>query len=114
MGSIVLDEMTLVTEGRTSVKRLALNRPPIYSLSQNYPNPFNPSTTIQFSLPVRSDVRLTLVNILGEAVKEIASGNYEAGQHQVILNASDLTTGVYFYRLEAGGFVAVKKLVLTK
>jgi len=114
MGSIVLDEMTLVTEGGTSVKRLALNRPPTYSLSQNYPNPFNPSTTIQFSLPVRSDVRLTLVNILGEAVKEIASGNYEAGQHQVISDASNMATGVYFYRLEADGFVSVKKLVLMK
>jgi len=88
--------------------------PSTFVLSQNYPNPFNPSTTIQFSLPVRSDVRLILVNLLGEVVQDIATGTYEAGTHQVRFDASNLPTGVYFYRLEANGFMAVKKLILTK
>lgn len=95
-------------------ERLNTTTPSTLVLSQNYPNPFNPTTTIQFSLPVRSDVRLTLVNMLGELVKEVACGEYQAGQHQVILDASDLATGVYFYRLESGGLVDVRKLVLVK
>ena len=88
--------------------------PAEYKLGQNYPNPFNPSTTIEFSVPTRSDVRLSLMNVLGQVVKEMTQGIYEAGNHKVTLDASHLATGVYFYRLEAGNFVDVKKLVLAK
>jgi hypothetical protein len=88
--------------------------PEAFNLKQNYPNPFNPVTTIDFSLPVKSDVRLVLVNSLGQVVKEMARGPYSAGDHRIRLDASDLTTGVYFYRLEAGAFVSVKKLVVMK
>jgi hypothetical protein len=63
---------------------------------------------------VRSDVRLILVNLLGEVVEEIATGTYEAGAHQVRFDATNLSTGVYFYRLEVNGFMAVKKLILMK
>jgi hypothetical protein len=83
-------------------------------LSQNYPNPFNPLTNIEFSLPVRSNINLSLVNIFGEVVKVITSGNYASGNYKVTLDASDLSTGVYFYRLEAGDFVSAKKLILMK
>ena len=88
--------------------------PDNFQLFNNYPNPFNPITTISFSLPVRSDVHLLLFDLLGRVVKEIAAGNYEAGTHQVKLNASGLSSGVYFYKLEAGNFVSTKKLVLMK
>lgn len=88
--------------------------PTSYSLSQNYPNPFNPETTIEFSVPGKSDVRIELVNTLGQVVKVIANGNYNAGTHRAKLNASDLASGVYFYKLVAGDFVNVKKLVLMK
>ena len=89
--------------------------PKKFSLSQNYPNPFNPATTIRFSLPVKSDVRLFLVNTLGQVVKEIAKGNYDAGYHQVVVNGSTLASGVYFYSIETNtGFVQTKKLVLLK
>lgn len=100
--------------GVTSVDDRSKNIPMDYALRQNYPNPFNLSTTIEFSLPVRSEVRLVLVNMLGQVVKEIATGYFEPGNHQVSLNASDLATGVYFYKLKAGEFVKVKKLVLIK
>lgn len=83
-------------------------------LSQNYPNPFNPTTTISFNLPSRSDVHLSLVDVLGKVVREIAVGSYEAGLHKVELDASGLTAGVYFYKFEAGKFVDVKKLILMK
>jgi hypothetical protein len=85
-----------------------------FSLKQNYPNPFNPITTIVFTLPERSDIRLVLVNILGNVVKEIASGNYGAGEHRIKLDASGLSSGIYFYRLEAGSFSSTKKLILMK
>lgn len=88
--------------------------PTEYALSQNYPNPFNPTTTIEFFLPVRSNVRLVLVDLLGRVVKAMAVGNYTAGKHEVKLDASNLASGIYFYKLVAGDFVNVKKLVLMK
>lgn len=88
--------------------------PANYSLSQNYPNPFNPVTTIQFSLPENSNIRLVLYDILGREVKEIVKGEFEPGYHKVMLDASNLASGVYFYRLEAGKFVNAKKLMIMK
>jgi hypothetical protein len=85
-----------------------------YSLAQNYPNPFNPTTTIEFSLPVSGNIHLVLIDMLGRVVRDIANGTYEAGTHKVTLNLSDMTSGVYFYRLEAGSFVSTKKLALIK
>jgi hypothetical protein len=85
-----------------------------YALSQNYPNPFNPVTKIQFDLPKSSAVRLVLVNVAGELVREIANGKFTAGRHEVTVDARNLASGVYFYRIEAGDFVAVKKLALVK
>lgn len=88
--------------------------PTQFSLSQNYPNPFNPTTTIEFSVPQNSDVRILLYDILGKVVGEIVQGNYDAGTYKAKFNASNLASGVYFYRLEAGNFSSVKKLMLMK
>ncbi len=88
--------------------------PGVYTLGQNYPNPFNPTTTIEFSVPKKGEVRLVLVNILGQVVKEIVKADYTAGVHKVELNASQFASGVYFYRMTAGSFTDVKKLVLLK
>jgi endo-1,4-beta-xylanase len=88
--------------------------PTEFSLFQNYPNPFNPSTTIAFSLPRSSEVRLVLVNMLGQVMRELASGSFGAGEHRIAVDASELATGVYFYRLQAGEFVDMRKLVLIK
>jgi glucuronoarabinoxylan endo-1,4-beta-xylanase len=85
-----------------------------FSVSQNFPNPFNPETTIEFTLSEKSDVRIILINVLGQVVKEIASGNYIAGQHQLKLDGSGLSSGVYFYRFETGNYSITKKLVLLK
>ena len=85
-----------------------------YQLQQNYPNPFNPVTMIAFDLPQQSDVRLVLVNVRGDVIKVITEGSYQAGRHEVVLNAADLASGIYFYRIEAGGFMDVKKLVVMK
>ncbi|MCX7798413.1 MAG: T9SS type A sorting domain-containing protein [Melioribacter sp.] len=85
-----------------------------YELSQNYPNPFNPETTIEFTLPVSSKIRLSLYDLLGREVKILASGDYNVGRHQVKVNASDLASGIYFYKLQANNFSAIKKLVVMK
>jgi Carbohydrate family 9 binding domain-like/Secretion system C-terminal sorting domain len=99
--------------GTTSVKSSSIT-PASFKLMQNYPNPFNPTTTIEFSLLSSSDVRLELVNVLGQTVKVIARGNYTAGNHQVTLDASHLASGIYFYKLQAGSFADTKKLLLLK
>ena len=89
-------------------------QPVDFVLSQNYPNPFNPSTTIEFSLPLRTEVRLVLCNVLGQVVKEIAGGTYEAGRYRISIDASDLASGVYFYTIRAGTFARTKKLVVAR
>jgi photosystem II stability/assembly factor-like uncharacterized protein len=86
----------------------------VFKLEQNFPNPFNPTTTISFSLPQRSNVKFVLLDILGREVMDIASGSYGAGIHSVHLNASNLSTGVYIYKLTADNFQSSKKLVLIK
>jgi hypothetical protein len=88
--------------------------PEKYSLSQNYPNPFNPSTTINFSLPERTKVVLSVYNELGEKVAILFNGEREAGTHNVAWNASKFASGVYFYELKSEKFSSVKKLILMK
>jgi hypothetical protein len=95
------------------------NLPTSFGLEQNYPNPFNPSTVISFSLPVASNVELTVFNLLGQEVKSVFSGDKSAGHHTVSwdgTNASggSVSSGIYFYRLEAGSFVETKKMMLLK
>ncbi len=85
-----------------------------YSLGQNYPNPFNPATTISFSLPAPSKVKLAVYDLLGQEVAEIFSGELEAGVHEVNFNASELSSGLYVYRIQAGNFNASKKMLLMK
>ena len=88
--------------------------PADYALYQNYPNPFNPTTKIVFSLPKQTELRILLYNMLGEAIKTIAEGKYDAGYYEVKLVANDLPSGVYVYRLESKEFLSTKKLLLMK
>jgi hypothetical protein len=85
-----------------------------YSLEQNYPNPFNPLTTIRYTLPEAGEVRLTIYNILGEEVAALVSGFKDAGMHTVDFDASQFNSGLYIYKLEAGRFIQVKKMILLK
>jgi photosystem II stability/assembly factor-like uncharacterized protein len=83
-----------------------------FALDQNYPNPFNPSTTIRFGLPNRSQVTLTLFNTLGQQVAVLKEGEQGAGYHEVRFDGKNLPSGVYFYMIQAGEFVATKRLLL--
>ncbi len=88
--------------------------PAQFSLRQNYPNPFNPSTIIRFALPVQAHVSLTVYNSLGQQVAALVDDFREAGYHEVVFEKAGLASGLYFYRLQAGGFADVKKLLLLR
>ena len=90
------------------------NTPLKYELSQNYPNPFNPVTRISYSIAENAKVKLSVFDILGKEVKILVNEKQSAGNYEVIFNASDLTSGVYFYQLRTNNFVQTKKLVLLK
>lgn len=88
--------------------------PTVFELKQNYPNPFNPTTSISFTLSKVENISLTVYNIIGQEVASLVNGQMNAGLHVVTFNAARLASGIYFYRLHAGDFVAIKKMVLLK
>jgi hypothetical protein len=88
--------------------------PTDYALYQNHPNPFNSSTTIHYAIPTTSYITLKIFNLLGKEIATLVNGKQSAGKYEVQWNSVDLPSGVYVYRLEAGDFVATKKLILMK
>jgi hypothetical protein len=88
--------------------------PVLVHLYQNYPNPFNPTTVISYQLPVVSNVRLGVYDLLGREVSVLVNEKKNAGVHEVKFDASGLSSGVYFYRLTAGTFVQARKLLLLR
>jgi len=99
----------------SSEAEITLSVPKVFALDQNYPNPFNPSTTINFTLAEDSHVSLRVFDMLGREVATLANGEMKAGEvHNVLFDASRLSSGLYFYRLDAGKSSLVKKLVLMK
>ena len=89
-------------------------QPKEYALMQNYPNPFNLATTIQYSIPKSSNIKLTVFNSLGEEVKVLKDDFEEAGTYGINFNAAELSTGIYFYKITAGKFNSVRKMILLK
>jgi len=89
-------------------------KPNAYSLNQNNPNPFNAQTTISYSLPTPTDVKIEIYDLLGRKIETIATGVQPAGQHQIIWDAGNRPSGVYFYKLQADNFAEVKKMSLIK
>jgi hypothetical protein len=85
-----------------------------YQLHQNYPNPFNPTTVIKGRWAVTSEVKLVVYDILGRDVATLASGRFPAGEYSFVFDAKGLASGVYFYRLTAGSFTAVQKMILVR
>ena len=91
-----------------------LGIPTDFQLSQNYPNPFNPSTTINYNLPEAANVKLIIYNILGQEIKTLVNEFKEAGVHTINFNASELNSGLYIYKIEAGSFTQTRKMTLIK
>jgi hypothetical protein len=107
------------TSEYTETVEVEVIAPDVFALEQNYPNPFNPSTKIKFSLAADSKVTLTVFDVLGQEVANLISGNLAAGSHEINFNASNVNSGVYFYRIDATtvdgtNFTSVKKMILTK
>jgi hypothetical protein len=88
--------------------------PVAFALLQNYPNPFNPTTTIGIQLPERSFVTLEVINLLGQRVAVLVNQQLPAGAYTVPFNSAALPSGLYFYRLQANDFSAVRKMMLLK
>jgi hypothetical protein len=85
-----------------------------YSLSQNYPNPFNPTTEIRFVLAKSGNVKMDIIDITGKILRTVLNEQMSAGQHTTVVNASDLSSGVYYYQLSAGNTVLTRQMVLSK
>ncbi len=90
------------------------NVPTKYYLSQNYPNPFNPSTLIKYQLPVSDNVTLKVYDVLGNEITTLVNEFKPAGSYSISFDASKLSSGIYFYRLQAGNYVETKKMLLLK
>jgi hypothetical protein len=88
--------------------------PLVYSLEQNYPNPFNPNTTINYSIQEDGLVKLAVYNLLGEEITVLLNNEQKAGKYEIMFDASELSSGVYMYRMESNNFLSIKKMILIK
>lgn len=88
--------------------------PNVFELEQNYPNPFNPVTTIKYNLPKASEVALTIYDVLGREIKTIVNEQQQPGSYEVNWNASNISSGIYFYQLKTNDYVNTKKMLLLK
>ena len=113
---VAVNQMLSIEEGSSSSevetkKNILISR---FQLYQNYPNPFNSSTIISFSLMSHENVKLTIYDLLGREIDIITNREYSAGTHKLQYNAIDLLSGVYFYKLEVGNFIDMKKLIVLR
>jgi hypothetical protein len=106
--------ISLVMAGITNVQNISGNIPNKYALSQNYPNPFNPVSRINFDIPKQGLVMMKVYDILGREVKTLVNEIKSPGRYSVDFNGTELSSGVYFYKLECNGFTDIKRMVLIK
>ena len=102
------------TGNNIGITMLSFETPSAFRLEQNYPNPFNPATQIKFDVPRAGNVRIAIYDMLGREVELLVNGKMEAGKYNADWNATGFASGVYFYKLEAGDFTAVRKMILIK
>lgn len=115
LGGVSAWHISKVTLSATSgIQNNLINLPIRFTIKQNYPNPFNPSTSIQYAISSRQFVSLIVYDVLGSEVATLVNEEKPAGSYELEFHASTLPSGIYFYRLKAGGFVGTKKMVLMK
>lgn len=114
MQDVISEDVEFDTIQQIGIKTIQSGVPQVYSLHQNFPNPFNPSTKIRFDLPRQGDVSIKVFDILGRETKELYSGFLREGYYEIELDASNLSSGVYFYQINAGDFTNVKRMILMK
>ncbi|MDQ7815536.1 MAG: T9SS type A sorting domain-containing protein [Melioribacteraceae bacterium] len=107
------EETNFTTNAITNITEIE-NKPVDYNLFQNYPNPFNPYTKIQFSIPSTQFVAIIVFDLLGREIKTLVNEEKSVGNYELMFDGSNLTSGVYFYRLHANNFSETKKLILIK
>ena len=98
----------------TSIENISTNTPGEFSLGQNYPNPFNPTTTIRIQVPKDNDVMIKVYDILGKEVATLLNQNMKSGTYEITFDGKSLSSGTYFYKMTAGNFTDIKKMVLIK
>ena len=99
---------------KTSIHNTKKTKPLGYSLAQNYPNPFNPSTIITFTVPKSEFITIVVYNSLGQRIKDVLNEVKSTGTYQIEFDGADLPSGTYFYKITAGEFSQVRKMVLLK
>lgn len=109
--SAYTDTVSIVLSNVQTVNEII---PEKYNLYQNFPNPFNPSTTISFDIPKAETVKLVIYDMLGKEITQLVNGVLQPGKYEINWNAAVLPSGAYFYKLQAGNFTSIKKLVLSK
>lgn len=122
LGGLVTDSSRFTANGISAIASLAgtltsvglVAVPVEFSLLQNFPNPFNPTTTITFGIPDRMDISISLFNLLGEHIADLANGTFDAGYHSVTFTADRLSSGTYFYRLRSNTSVLTKRMLLMR
>ena len=113
-GTYAIEEMVVGTTMGELLDVLVTIIPDEYTLDRAYPNPFNPVTTLSFTLPVESEVALSIYNLQGREVATLIDANMEAGYHSVVWNADEFSSGMYFVKMISGEFVNTQKLMLIK
>jgi len=115
IGVLANGQVVVFQDPPTNVREIADSPIPTqFELKQNYPNPFNPKTTITFSIPSSEFVKLSVFNTLGQRVATLVNQRLNAGQYSLLFDASNLNSGIYYYRIEAGNFSSTKRLVLIR
>ena len=97
-----------------NIKGLAEINPGKWNLAQNYPNPFNPVTTISYQIPKTAKVKLSIFNIRGQLVKTLVNKNQMQGSYSIVWDANGLSSGIYFYKINAGDYTEIKKCLIVK
>ena len=114
LGSYALFDDLVLDNTVTGVSQQTYTHPSEYQLSQNYPNPFNPATEIEFTIPNENHVTLKVYNMMGQEIETLVDEELSQGRYKRAFNASLLSSGMYFYRLQAGNFAEVRRMALVK